>query len=80
MSKQFFDQVSLESVEAKGSYGIGLQIGQQLISSQLDIDEVAVAKGIFDALNQNEAALDQQQITAALQELHQRVEENKIII
>lgn len=80
MSKQFFDQVSLESVEAKGSYGIGLQIGQQLISSQLDIDEVAVAKGIFDALNQNEAALDQQQITAALQELHQRVEEKQKVL
>lgn len=36
----------------KGSYGIGLQIGQQLIDSRLNVKAEAVAKGIYDALNQ----------------------------
>ena len=53
-----FEQVKLESVSEKGSYGIGLQIGQQLADSQMEITVEAVAKGIFDALNHNQPALD----------------------
>ncbi|OBX09785.1 peptidylprolyl isomerase [Gallibacterium salpingitidis] len=77
MSQQFFEQVSLDSVEAKGSYGIGLQIGQQLLASQLDVEATAIAKGIFDVLNQNAPALDQQELAAAIQQLQQRVEEKQ---
>ncbi|MDO4697455.1 MAG: FKBP-type peptidyl-prolyl cis-trans isomerase [Pasteurellaceae bacterium] len=68
------DSVKLESVEAQGGYGIGLQIGQQLIGSGLDVEPEAVVKGIFDVLNQNEPALDLNTITKALQELQQRAE------
>ena len=53
-----FEQVKLESVSEKGSYGIGLQIGQQLADSQMEITVEAVAKGIFDTLNHNQPALD----------------------
>ncbi|MCK3655360.1 peptidylprolyl isomerase [Pasteurellaceae bacterium Macca] len=68
------DNIALESVEAQGGYGIGLQIGQQLISSGLDVEPEAVVKGIFDVLNQNEPALDLNVVTKALQELSQRAE------
>lgn len=68
------EQVKLESVEAKGGYGIGLQIAQQLLGSGLDVEPEAVVKGIFDVLNQNPPALDLNEVTKALQELSQRAE------
>ena len=58
MTAQIFEQVKLESISEKGSYGIGLQIGQQLADSQMNISVEAVAKGIFDALNRNQPALE----------------------
>lgn len=68
------ESVKLDSVEAKGGYGVGLQIGQQLIGSGLDVEPEAVVKGIFDVLNQNEPALDINEVTVALQELSARAE------
>ncbi|AWX13913.1 peptidylprolyl isomerase [Mergibacter septicus] len=77
MSKTFFEQVKLESTEAKGSYGIGLQIGQQLLGSQLAVEIDSVAKGIFDVLHQNPPAIEQTEIAQAVQQLYQQVEELK---
>lgn len=68
------DSVSLESLEAKGGYGIGLQIGQQLLGSGLDVEPEAVVKGIFDVLNQNPPALDINEVSNALQTLSARAE------
>lgn len=70
-----FDSVKLETTEEKGGYGIGLQIGQQLLGSGLDVEPNAVMRGIFDVLNQNQPAVEFNEITAALQELQQRAEE-----
>ncbi|EIJ70485.1 FKBP-type peptidyl-prolyl cis-trans isomerase [Pasteurella bettyae] len=75
MSKQFFDSVSLESVSAKGGYGVGLQIGQQLLDSQLDVTPEAVAKGIYDSLNHHAPALDLNEVSQALQTLQQKAQE-----
>ena len=75
MTTQFFEQVSLDDVSAKGSYGIGLQIGQQLVDSQLDVRAEAVAKGIYDVLTQNPPALDLNEVSAALQQLQQEAVE-----
>ncbi|QNS15627.1 FKBP-type peptidyl-prolyl cis-trans isomerase [Mannheimia bovis] len=69
-----FNSVALDSVEAKGGYGIGLQIGQQLLGSGMDVNAEAVARGIYDVLNNNEPAIDLNEVTAALQELGQRAE------
>ncbi|HDL1113220.1 TPA: FKBP-type peptidyl-prolyl cis-trans isomerase [Mannheimia haemolytica] len=69
-----FNSVGLDSVEAKGGYGIGLQIGQQLLGSGMDVNSEAVARGIYDVLNNNEPAIDINEVTAALQELGQRAE------
>ena len=70
-----FNSVSFDSIEAKGGYGIGLQIGQQLLSSGMDVDAETVARGIYDVLNQNPPALDLNEVTQALQTLSQRAEE-----
>ncbi|MCW9732557.1 FKBP-type peptidyl-prolyl cis-trans isomerase [Avibacterium sp. 20-15] len=75
MSEQFFNQVSLDDISAKGSYGIGLQIGQQLVESKLAVKPEAVAKGIFDVLNQNPPAIDLNEVTQALQQLQQQAAE-----
>lgn len=70
-----FEQVKLESLSEKGSYGIGLQIGQQLLDSQMDINVEAVAKGIFDALNHNQPALDINDLMLSVQKLQQQAAE-----
>ncbi|MGQ0287108.1 FKBP-type peptidyl-prolyl cis-trans isomerase [Pasteurellaceae bacterium 22721_9_1] len=70
-----FDSIKLESTEQKGGYGIGLQIGQQLADSGLGVSAEAVAKGIYDVLNQNPPALDLNEVSQALQQLQQKAEE-----
>ena len=69
-----FNAVALDSVEAKGGYGIGLQIGQQLAGRGMEVEAEAVARGIFDVLNNNPPAIDINEVTKALQELGQRAE------
>lgn len=69
-----FNAVALETTEAKSGYGIGLQIGQQLLSSGMEVDAEAVARGINDVLNQNSPAIDLNDVTKALQELGARAE------
>lgn len=75
MTAQIFEQVKLESISEKGSYGIGLQIGQQLADSQMDISVEAVAKGIFDALNRNQPALEINDLMHSIQALQQQAAE-----
>ncbi|MDO4430639.1 MAG: FKBP-type peptidyl-prolyl cis-trans isomerase [Lonepinella koalarum] len=70
-----FDSIKLETTAEKGGYGVGLQIGQQLADSGLGVSAEAVAKGIFDVLNQNKPALDLNEVSAALQELQQAAQE-----
>lgn len=77
MTEQFLSQVKLEDIKAQGSYGVGLQIGSQLMESGLQIDVAALAKGIFDTLQQNPPALDFNVVTQALQQLHQEAEQQR---
>lgn len=47
--------IQLDSIETKASYGIGLQMGQQLAQSGLEgLNVAAIAKGIATSLT-NEA-------------------------
>ena len=75
MTAAFFNQVKLDDTQAKGRYGIGLQIGQQLLDSQLAVKTEAVAKGIYDVLNQHAPVLDFNEISQALQQLQQQAAE-----
>ncbi|WP_440865009.1 FKBP-type peptidyl-prolyl cis-trans isomerase [Symbiopectobacterium purcellii] len=66
---------SYESVEAQASYGIGLQVGQQLQESGLEglIPEALVA-GLRDALAGNAPAVPVDVVHRALREIHERAD------
>ncbi|MBY8087239.1 FKBP-type peptidyl-prolyl cis-trans isomerase [Vibrio fluvialis] len=68
--------VKFETVEQKASYGIGLQMGQQLAGSGLEGLRVdAIAAGIATALVGDMPAIEIDEINQALQALHMRAEE-----
>ncbi|WP_386691156.1 MULTISPECIES: FKBP-type peptidyl-prolyl cis-trans isomerase [unclassified Lonepinella] len=70
-----FDSIKLESTAEKGGYGIGLQIGQQLADSGMQVSAEAVAKGIYDVLNQNKPAIALEEVSKALQQIQQQAQE-----
>ncbi|WP_028023493.1 FKBP-type peptidyl-prolyl cis-trans isomerase [Enterovibrio calviensis] len=68
-------EVKLETVEQKASYGIGLQMGQQLAGSGLEgLNVDAIAKGIATALAGDMPAIEVDEINNALRELHTQAE------
>lgn len=70
MSSNAFD-----TVEKRASYGIGLQIGQQLKDSGMDgLDATAVVAGVQDSLNNNEPAIEVEAIHEALKVMYERGE------
>ncbi len=67
--------IKFETVEQKASYGIGLQMGQQLAGSGLDgLNVDAIAAGIATALTGDMPAIEVDEINLALQELYTRAE------
>lgn len=66
---------SFDSVEAQASYGIGLQVGQQLSESGLQglLPEALVA-GLRDALEGNTPAVPVDVVHRALREVHERAD------
>ena len=67
--------VKLETVEQKASYGIGLQMGQQLAGSGLEgLNVDAIAKGIATALAGDMPEIEVDDINNALRELHTQAE------
>ena len=68
-------EIKFETVEQKASYGIGLQMGQQLAGSGLEgLDVDAIAAGIATALLGDMPAIEIDDINSALQDMHQRAE------
>lgn len=66
------------TVELQASYGIGLQMGDQLRSNPFDgLDIEAVKQGIEDAFTQQEAKVDNQTLGAAFNEIHTRMQAAK---
>ncbi len=69
-------EVKFETVEQKASYGIGLQMGQQLAGSGLEgLNVDAIAAGIATALVGEMPAISVEEINQALQAMHTRAEE-----
>ncbi|MBL4829535.1 MAG: FKBP-type peptidyl-prolyl cis-trans isomerase [Aliivibrio sp.] len=69
-------EVLLETTEQKASYGIGLQMGQQLAGSGLEgLNVAAIAKGIATSLTGDTPEIEVDEINNALQALHARAEE-----
>lgn len=68
-------EVKLDTVEKKASYGIGLQMGQQLAGSGIEgLNLDAIAKGIATALTGEQPELEIDDINQALGEIHDRAE------
>ncbi|MFT4465467.1 MAG: peptidylprolyl isomerase [Sodalis sp. (in: enterobacteria)] len=66
---------SLDSVEAQTSYGIGLQVGQQLVESGLEgLLPDALLTGLLDALEGNAPAVPVDVIHRALRTVHERAD------
>jgi len=66
---------SYDSVEAQASYGIGLQVGQQLQESGLEgLLPEALAAGLRDALEGNAPAVPVDVLHRALREMHERAD------
>ncbi|HFQ5583188.1 TPA: FKBP-type peptidyl-prolyl cis-trans isomerase [Vibrio vulnificus] len=67
--------IKFETVEEKASYGIGLQMGQQLAGSGLDgLNVAAIAAGIATSLTGDMPAVEVDEINKALHELYTRAE------
>jgi FKBP-type peptidyl-prolyl cis-trans isomerase len=68
---------SLETEDQKASYGIGLQMGAQLIPAGSHLDMDAFLAGVRDGKNENEPAVSQDEIQVALQALNEAVQEEE---
>ncbi|MCA3986461.1 FKBP-type peptidyl-prolyl cis-trans isomerase [Vibrio vulnificus] len=67
--------IKFETVEEKASYGIGLQMGQQLAGSGLDgLNVAAIAAGIATSLTGDMPAVEVDEINKALHELYTHAE------
>ena len=66
---------AFDSVEAQASYGIGLQIGQQLSESGLEgLQPEALLAGLTDALEGNAPEVPVDVVHRALREVHERAD------
>ncbi len=65
------------STEAKASYGIGMQMGQQAHSAFQGVELDALVAGIQDAFNRQAPQVDPNDINAAFQEIQQRLQEQQ---
>lgn len=67
--------LAFDSVETQASYGIGLQVGQQLLESGLQgMEPESLLAGLRDALAGNEPAVKMDVLHQALREMHERAE------
>lgn len=63
------------SVEVQASYGIGLQMGEQLSANPFEgLDIAAVQEGLADAYNKQPAQVDNDALRAAFNEIHERMQ------
>ena len=68
----------LTTIEGQASYGIGLQMGQQLASNPFDgLSIEAVINGLQDSFGGQESAVDNETLGAAFSEIHKRMEAEK---
>lgn len=66
------------SVELQASYGIGLQMGEQLSANPFEgLDIAAVQAGLADAYNRLPAQVDNETLGVAFNEIHKRMEASK---
>lgn len=69
-----FDDAALDSNDQKASYGIGLNVGQQIADARDRLDRAAFMRGIEDALQGNEPDIDRAELQTVLQEFGQEIQ------
>ncbi|ETS32690.1 peptidylprolyl isomerase [Photorhabdus temperata] len=68
-------KLSFDSIEAQASYGVGLQVGQQLLESGLQgLEPEALLAGLCDALESRSPAVPVDILHRALREMHERAD------
>lgn len=65
---------SLDTDDQKASYGIGMNMGSQLVAAADRLDMAALMRGIEDALQENEPAVPREEIQPILQAFGAEVE------
>ncbi|WP_432696368.1 FKBP-type peptidyl-prolyl cis-trans isomerase [Marinobacterium sp. YM272] len=71
-------ELTLETTEQRASYGIGRQMGDQLAQNGFDgVDIEAAAAGLRDAFNGEGLRVSAEELTAAFNELNQRLREKQ---
>lgn len=66
------------TIELQASYGIGLQMGEQLRSNPFEgLDVAAVQAGLADSFNQQAAQVDNETLRAAFNQIHERMQAAK---
>jgi FKBP-type peptidyl-prolyl cis-trans isomerase FklB len=66
------------TVETQASYGIGYQMGEQLVSNPFDgLDVEVVLAGLTDGFNRAKPQVDNNDLRAAFTEIHERMEAAK---
>jgi len=62
-----FDSAPLETNDQKASYGIGLNVGTQIIDTEARLDRAAFMRGLEDALRNDEPAVPRSELQSVLQ-------------
>jgi len=70
-----FENATLDSDDQKASYGIGLNVGQQLVDASERLDRAAFMRGIEDALEGSDPDIDGAELQAVLQQFGQEIQE-----
>lgn len=69
--------IDLSTTESKASYGVGLQMGEQLLSVFNNVSLAAAIAGIKDGFNKQKPLLEAAAINAAFQEIQQSLQAEK---
>ena len=78
LGAQAGDTVELKTLEQKIGYGAGLQMGQTLIQSGMDMDEAAVIQGLKDALAGRDPKLSARDMREAFVIGQEKADQKKI--
>ncbi|MEX2465688.1 MAG: FKBP-type peptidyl-prolyl cis-trans isomerase [Gemmatimonadota bacterium] len=69
-----FESASLDSDDQRASYGIGLNVGNQLSDSRDRLDRSAFMRGVEDALQGSEPAIPREEIQPALEAFAEEIQ------
>lgn len=69
---------SIQTEDQKASYGIGLQMGEQLESAQSRLDMDAFTAGVRDGMAGNDPAVPREEIETALQAMGEAIQEEEL--